>query len=244
MKKFYMTLVAMLCGVAAIAQENYLYVNQTAVKPGETANVAICVKNEAPMASVQVKVVSELPTGVAFSTKKKQFVMVEDRMNLVDAYLAAGEDPEDPDSEPNEVYKFERLSDGTILYGSANAGYRDGDGNYVNVAFLGNDGPLFEIPVTAAAEAVEGDYTVEIEYILISTVADPNEFPVNLAEDLVEPGKDYPVATFTLTVGEGTGINSINANDSNAPIYNVAGQRVSKAQKGVFIQNGKKVAVK
>ena len=47
-----------------------------------------------------------------------------------------------------------------------------------------------------------------------------------------------------LTVGAGTGIIGINADDTNAPIYNVAGQRVSKAQKGIFIQNGKKVAVK
>ena len=47
-----------------------------------------------------------------------------------------------------------------------------------------------------------------------------------------------------LTVGEGTGIIGINADDTNAPVYNVAGQRVSKAQKGIFIQNGKKVAVK
>ena len=56
----------------------------------------------------------------------------------------------------------------------------------------------------------------------------------------------YPQEPFTikLTVAGGTGINGINAADSNAPIYNVAGQRVSKAQKGVFIQNGKKVAVK
>jgi len=50
--------------------------------------------------------------------------------------------------------------------------------------------------------------------------------------------------TVPLTVTSGTGINSINADDVNAPIYNIAGQRVSKAQKGVFIQNGKKIAVK
>jgi len=51
-------------------------------------------------------------------------------------------------------------------------------------------------------------------------------------------------ATCTLTVGKGNGINSINAADSKAPVYNVAGQRVSKTQKGVYIQNGKKIAVK
>ena len=51
-------------------------------------------------------------------------------------------------------------------------------------------------------------------------------------------------ATIKVNVGDGTGINSINAEDSKAPVYNMAGQRVSKTQKGVYIQNGKKVAVK
>ncbi len=32
--------------------------------------------------------------------------------------------------------------------------------------------------------------------------------------------------------------------DANAPIYNLAGQRVSKAEKGIYIQNGKKFIVK
>ena len=50
--------------------------------------------------------------------------------------------------------------------------------------------------------------------------------------------------TAKLIVARSVSINSINADDVNAPIYNVAGQRVSKAQKGIFIQNGKKIAVK
>ena len=44
---------------------------------------------------------------------------------------------------------------------------------------------------------------------------------------------------------DAAGINTIN-NDmkANGPIYNVAGQRVNKAMKGVYIQNGKKFVVK
>lgn len=43
-----------------------------------------------------------------------------------------------------------------------------------------------------------------------------------------------------------TGINEVNGQQStvNAAIYNLQGQRVSKAQKGLYIVNGKKVAVK
>jgi len=42
----------------------------------------------------------------------------------------------------------------------------------------------------------------------------------------------------------GTGIVSLMENSKDAVIYNLAGQRVQKAQKGLFIVNGKKIAVK
>ena len=37
----------------------------------------------------------------------------------------------------------------------------------------------------------------------------------------------------------GTGISNVKAEDANAPIYNLAGQKVTKDTKGVLIQNGK-----
>ncbi len=46
---------------------------------------------------------------------------------------------------------------------------------------------------------------------------------------------------------EATGVEAIDNSEfaiDNAPVYNLQGQRVNKAQKGVFIQNGKKVVVK
>lgn len=48
-------------------------------------------------------------------------------------------------------------------------------------------------------------------------------------------------------LGEATGINTIAAEkaiDENAPLYNLAGQRVGKNFKGVVIQNGKKMILK
>ena len=50
----------------------------------------------------------------------------------------------------------------------------------------------------------------------------------------------------TVTLGTTTGITNIvkNAINLNAPIYNLAGQQVSKAYKGVVIQNGKKFVQK
>ena len=47
--------------------------------------------------------------------------------------------------------------------------------------------------------------------------------------------------------GVTTGINSIvaiPALDANAPVYNLAGQRVSKSYKGVVVQNGRKFILK
>ena len=50
-----------------------------------------------------------------------------------------------------------------------------------------------------------------------------------------------------VNANETTGVESIDNSQltiDNAPVYNLQGQRVNKAQKGVFIQNGKKVVVK
>ena len=41
-----------------------------------------------------------------------------------------------------------------------------------------------------------------------------------------------------------TGIEELNATREEAPIYNMAGQKVQKAQKGLYIRNGKKVVIK
>ena len=85
-------------------------------------------------------------------------------------------------------------------------------------------------PTNVAESVAKGTY--ELKFSAIS-----NSDPLG---NVVNPQDDF---TAVLNV-DGTGINSINADDVNAPIYNVAGQRVSKAQKGIFIQNGKKIAVK
>ena len=45
-------------------------------------------------------------------------------------------------------------------------------------------------------------------------------------------------------IDEVTGINYLNAADNNSPIYNLAGQRLSKMRKGINIKDGKKVLVK
>ena len=45
-------------------------------------------------------------------------------------------------------------------------------------------------------------------------------------------------------IDEVTGISNLNAADNNSPIYNLAGQRLSKMQKGINIKDGKKIIIK
>ena len=86
--------------------------------------------------------------------------------------------------------------------------------------------------ITLKADATfQGSTTVEVKKIAI---ADKNGKQYNMASD----------ASFTITAGEGTGIESLNAEDSNEPAFNLAGQKVSKNYKGVIVKNGKKAVLK
>ena len=97
--------------------------------------------------------------------------------------------------------------------------------------FRTNRTTLFQLGFLVNEQTADGEYEINIEDISFANAAGVSVYP------------QEPFA-IKLTVTGGTGINGVNADDVNAPVYNVAGQRVSKAQKGVYIQNGKKVAVK
>ena len=53
----------------------------------------------------------------------------------------------------------------------------------------------------------------------------------------VKGNDDFKVAIEVI----GTGINSLNADNSNEPAFNLAGQKVGKNYKGIVVKNGKKV---
>ena len=209
MKKFYMTMVALLCGVAAMAQDDCVYANDVKVDKGETtAELSVCLKNS--MDAGALSFCLELPDGVSVTLNKKGKMVAtlnDDRaedMNLNTQVTAAG---------------LPQV------------------GVFADWAFDGNDGEVVAVSLTLTEDlaAVDGEYDINLTNI---TVATPD------AVSLTVQGLFNTEASCKLIVGEGTGIHSINADNNNAPVYNVAGQRVSKAQKGVYIQNGKKVAVK
>ena len=206
MKKFYMTMVAMLCGVAAMAQ-NELYASDIEVEKGvTTAELEIGLKNEADVTAFSFRV--GLPEGVtmALNNKGKKYVTI------------------DEDRKENHQAIIQTAADGADMISVYDA---------AKDTFYGNDGVVVTVPLAIAEEvaAADGTFTIKVYNISLST-------PEGVSLDTTE---SFEVS---LKIGDGNGINGIDAADSKAPIYNVAGQRVSKAQKGVFIQNGKKVAVK
>lgn len=113
----------------------------------------------------------------------------------------------------------------------------------------------YDVPVTteagaeqyndlvAAAEAFVADGT---QYILADG-AEGVGFYKATPETTIAAGKGYIVkassvkAFYGFDSDDATGISGINVADENAVIYNVAGQRLSKAVKGINIINGKKV---
>jgi len=219
MKKFYMTMVAMLCGAAAMAQTCTISAEPVEAKAddGNVYYVEVLLNESEP---------GTLVTGCSFQVQFPQ--------GIVFYYYDADEedyvyDLEFPNAKKAHIGKMQvvNLDENLFQISSAAEG-----SNY----FKTGTKVLAKIGIKATKEAPKEG---EIKFSEISfSRPDPN--------GSVYAESCYPQEPFTvkLTVEGGTGINGINAEDSKAPIYNVAGQRVSKAQKGIFIQNGKKVAVK
>lgn len=101
----------------------------------------------------------------------------------------------------------------------------------------GNAPSIIEIPVYA-----DCNYVVGAAGSKMSTSGfffSETRVPVGI----MHPGNDTK-SPFSVTMlnGDSSGITnvSVNAESVNAPVYNLAGQRVSKDAKGILIQNGKK----
>ena len=261
MKKFYMTMAAMLFSFAAMAQySNELYVPETEFGPeakGTTQQIQICLKNADPVVMIGFKMKNA--NGFKFTTKAADFGVIVDRLDLetakiaskayekkeLDKQLAEGEIDEDEYNDALEE-KYEEIDgydyadvfkvdkQGVFMFGpaaTATSYYENGE--LKQTTFKGNDGALLTCPITIPADAEDGEYEFTItDIVLASTGATAQNLSL-----------DHQTSTFRVVLGA-TGIHSINAADSKAPVYNLAGQRVSKTQKGVFIQSGKKVAVK
>jgi len=217
MKKFYMTIVAMLCGVAAMAQSISVTAEDITAKSGDFTNL-IFVLHEDPVGSFETfSLELDFPEGVLYRWYDED---EEDNVTNIKFPLAKGD----------HTTGFTPRGSGATY-----------DPTHVVVSAM-SAAATFKSKATGYDERVLVDMQLKVE----SSVAD-GEYEIRVAPTFAHEG--YPISdqdpfTVKLTVGDGTGINSINAADAKAPVYNLAGQRVSKAQNGVFIQNGKKIAVK
>ena len=100
--------------------------------------------------------------------------------------------------------------------------------------FSGEEGPLLSFCVKADEDAPTGEYQVETvgESLLVNTSAEAS-YSVGVTGNVLIT--DDPTGIKTTDNGQLT---------TDDKIYNLAGQRVSKAKNGIFIRGGKKVLEK
>ena len=120
------------------------------------------------------------------------------------------------------------------------------------VVLKGSAGYYMFAPTTGVEEAAANDLLgaaedieAEGKYILAKPEGEPVGF-YQASTGTIKAGKAYLELTSGVKAylfgGDGaTGINAVEAQNENGAIYNVAGQRLSKMQKGINIVNGKKV---
>lgn len=212
MKKIYMTMVALLCSVAAMAQMT-LSADKVIAEAGQTAYLEIKFAEEAPRVITAAACWVTLPEGFTIAQ-----VWNEDD----EKYVADVEYPASKSGHDKRMIKVaEDAAGNNNTYQFSAASNED--------TFKAATDVMFKIGIAVPEGTAKGNYPVKISKVNFSDAASVASYQDDFSTE-IEVG--------------GTGINSINAEDSKAPVYNLSGQRVSKAQQGVFIQNGKKVAVK
>lgn len=137
--------------------------------------------------------------------------------------------------EDEDDYVYELGGDMTVKTHAATIKKQTSGAYYVLVSnssgkeFKAESGDYLTVTLEASETAVSGE--AKMRDIILGNLAAQQ---MNTVEE----------ATFKITVPVTEGISDVKADGSKAPVYNVAGQRVENAQKGLYIQNGKKVIVK
>lgn len=174
----------------------------------------------------KVELVSEVSTEVKHVTVSEALEItnaLEDGKTTSDEYIVKGFIVGNPD--------FQR-KDG-VLYGNVNLEIADQKGGS-------------SVLTIYRGKSFNNDNFTE-ETISILKDGDEVEFQGKLKK-FVKDGETTLelVDCYLLSVnGHTSGVNNLTmSKNSNAPVYNMAGQRVEKALKGVYIQNGKKFIVK
>ena len=168
----------------------------------------------------------------AGGTAKLYFTITSDRKAAIAEFrLALPEGISIPYDEDEDDYVYELGSEMTLKTHSATIKKQESGNYYVLVSnssakeFKAETGVYLIVDLKAAEDAVSGQAVMKTIIL-----GDINAQKMNTADE----------ATFNVTV-KTTGIKSIEANGSDAPAYNLAGQKVNNGFKGLVIMNGKKV---
>ena len=214
MKKFLFSVAMMAMALTANAQDLVLTTNDISAKAGDDVELVVSLDNAIDVAAWQMYIYA--PEGIATAAS---------RITLTDRYPSEYDELEETDVLFHKV-DFTKLGAEAMEEGYTN-GYLLNC--YASPAKLltGNSGEIVRIKFKAAS-SYAGD---EKPTILIKNfaVADLTGKQTNLDSDVT------------------TGIEFIINNKSmnaDGTIYNLRGQRVEKANKGLYIKNGQKVVVK
>ena len=128
--------------------------------------------------------------------------------------------------------KISSIKEVSTQYGNATFNISD-DGQAVNELVIFRARSLNNEKFTSESEIKVGDDVIVYGQLVNYEGKDGSKTP--------EMSKGYIYKLNDVTAINGTTVAKF---DVNAPIYNLAGQRVTKAAKGILIQNGKKFVVK
>lgn len=114
------------------------------------------------------------------------------------------------------------------------------DGGYLIIVAAGTNVP----PIMEGNSGEVATITLEADATFTGTATGTIKDIQGSTQDAVQTNQEGEVQFNITEQNTATGINSVNLDAQSGKIYNLNGQRVEKAQNGIFIKNGKKVVVK
>ena len=104
-------------------------------------------------------------------------------------------------------------------------------GSQYDETFTGSDGELFTLKVKLSADMADGQYVITLKNQKLTETDITKFYETELVEGI-------------MTLGEGSGINAVFADQKTGRIFDLQGRRVLTPGKGLYIRNGKKVVMK
>ena len=185
---------------------NVVYINPCSVDPGTTMlSLPISMKNTAEIRGLQFDLY--LPEGATIAFNKKGKFVNEPTFN----------EERLPEDDEHSIQGSIQQESGAIRF-LINSQYEE--------TFTGNDGILFTVPVSLAADMAEGDYPIILKSIKLSE----NDINKYYSTDSIKS---------TLTISNATIVNGMYVNEEITNIYNLQGQKTNELQKGINIIDDK-----